>query len=74
MVKEPACQCRRCRKRRFDPWAGKIPWRRNGNQLQCSCLGNPVDKGDWWATVQGGHKRVGHGLVTKQQNKWIYRY
>ena len=23
--KEPACQCRRCG---FDPWAGKIPWRR----------------------------------------------
>ena len=23
--KEPACQCRR---RRFDPWVGKIPWRR----------------------------------------------
>ena len=23
--KEPACQCRRCG---FDPWVGKIPWRR----------------------------------------------
>ena len=23
--KEPACQCRRCA---FDPWIGKIPWRR----------------------------------------------
>ena len=26
--KEPACQCKRCRRRRFDPWVGKIPWRR----------------------------------------------
>ena len=26
--KEPACQCRRCKKRGFDPWVGKIPWRR----------------------------------------------
>ena len=25
MVKEPTCQCRR---HRFDPWVGKIPWRR----------------------------------------------
>ena len=25
MVKESACQCRRLR---FDPWVGKIPWRR----------------------------------------------
>ena len=23
--KEPACQCRR---RRFDPWVGKIPWKK----------------------------------------------
>ena len=28
MVKESACQCRRCKRRRFDPWVRKIPWRR----------------------------------------------
>ena len=22
------CQCKRCRRRRFDPWVGKIPWKR----------------------------------------------
>ena len=26
--KEPACQCRRCKRHGFDPWVGKIPWRR----------------------------------------------
>ena len=26
--KEPACQCRRHRRCRFDPWVGKIPWKR----------------------------------------------
>ena len=26
--KEPACQCRRCKRHGFDPWAGKIPWRK----------------------------------------------
>ena len=26
--KEPACQCRRCRRHGFDPWVRKIPWRR----------------------------------------------
>ena len=26
--KQPTCQCRRCRRRRFNPWVGKIPWRR----------------------------------------------
>ena len=25
---EPACQCRRPKRCGFDPWAGKIPWRR----------------------------------------------
>ena len=26
--KESTCQCRRYRRRGFDPWVGKIPWRR----------------------------------------------
>ena len=26
--KEPACQFRRCKKRGFNLWVGKIPWRR----------------------------------------------
>ena len=26
--KEPACQCRRCKRCGFYPWVGKIPWRR----------------------------------------------
>ena len=26
--KEPACQCRRSKRRGFDPWAWRIPWRR----------------------------------------------
>ena len=25
----------------------------NGNPLQYSCLGNPMDRGAWWATVYG---------------------
>ena len=26
--KEPTCQCRRCKRHRFNPWVRKIPWRR----------------------------------------------
>ena len=26
--KEPACQCRRCKRGWFSPWVRKIPWRR----------------------------------------------
>ena len=25
----------------------------NGNPLRYSCLGNPKDRGAWWATVHG---------------------
>ena len=35
---ESACQCRRPKKCRFDPWVRKIPWRGSGNPLQYSCL------------------------------------
>ena len=47
--KEPACQCRRCKRRGFDPWVGKIPWRRPWQPLQYSCLENPLDRGAWRA-------------------------
>ena len=39
---ECACGCRRPR---FHPWVGKIPWRRNGNPLQPSRPGNMVGRG-----------------------------
>ena len=32
---------------------GKSPGEGNGNPLQYSCLGNPMDRGAWWATVHG---------------------
>ena len=28
MVKKSVCQFRRCKRYRFDPWVGKIPWSR----------------------------------------------
>ena len=38
------------------PGSGRDPREGNGNPLQYSCLGNPMDRGAWWATVHGGHK------------------
>ena len=35
------------------PWWKRSPGEGNGNPLQCSCLGNPMDKGTWLATVRG---------------------
>ena len=33
------------------PASGRSPGERNHNPLQYSCLGNPMDRGDWQATV-----------------------
>ena len=60
--KESSCPRRR---RGFNPWFGKFLGEGNSNPLQNSCLGNPMDRGAWWATVHGGHKRVGHDLEPK---------
>ena len=35
------------------PGLEPCPGEGNGNPLQCSCLGNPLDRGAWWATVHG---------------------
>ena len=35
------------------PGSGRSPGERNGNPLQYSCLGNPMDRGAWQATVHG---------------------
>ena len=46
------------------PGLGRSRGERNGNPLQYSCLGNPMDRGAWWATVHGV-ARVRQDLETK---------
>jgi len=44
------------------------PGEGNGNPLQYPCLGNPVDRGAWWATVRGFTKsqpRLSNSTTTK---------
>ena len=48
------------------PRSGRYPGEGNGNPLQYSCLGNPMNRGGWQATVHVV-TRVGDNLVTKQQ-------
>ena len=35
------------------PGSGRSPGEGDSNPLQHSCLGNPMDRGAWWATVHG---------------------
>ena len=51
----------------------RVPGERNGNPPQYSCLGSPVDRGSWQATVHGV-TRVRHALATElQQQQPLYK-
>ena len=51
------------------PGLGRSPGGRNGNPLQYSCLGNPMDREAWQATTHGVTKEVDMIEVTKQQQQ-----
>ena len=44
---------------------GRFPGEENGNPLQYSCLGNPIDRGSC-GLQSVGSQRVGHDLAIKQ--------
>ena len=48
------------------PGSGRSSGEGNGNPLQYSCLGNPMDRGAWWATV---HRitRIRYDLLTNNR-------
>ena len=45
------------------PGLGRSPGEENGNPFQYSCLGNPMDRGAWWATV---HRDCTESDITEQ--------
>ena len=48
------------------PGLGRSPGEGSGNPLQYSCLGNPMDRGVWWATV--------HGVAKESDMTWHQNY
>ena len=52
----------------FNPWVRKIPWRRNGNPLQYSCLGNPMDRRAWQAIVH----RIAKSQIMDGRSGWWF--
>ena len=40
------------------PGSGRPPGVGNGNPLQYYCLGNPMDRGAWWAAIRGVRSRT----------------
>ena len=53
VVKNPPASAGDLRIEGSTPGLGRSPGGGNGNPLQCSCLGNHMDRGAWWATVHG---------------------
>ena len=49
--KEPTCQCRRYKRHGFNPWVGKVPWRRACQPSPVFCLEDLLDRGAWQAIV-----------------------
>ena len=52
--KEPAWQCRRHKRRGFDPWVGKIPWRRKRQPIPVFLPGEFL-----WTDEPGGLQSIG---------------
>ena len=51
VVKNPLASEGDARDMSFIPRLGRFSGKGNGNPLQCSCLGNPMSRGPWRATV-----------------------
>ena len=47
-------------KGRFDPWVGKIPWRREWLPTPVFLPSRGLDRGPWWAII--------HGVATTKRN------
>ena len=53
VVKNPPANAGDAEDSCLTPGSGRSPREGNGNLLQYSCLGNPMDRGAWGATVHG---------------------
>ena len=62
--KESTCQCRRCS---FDPWVGKIRWKKKCQPTPVFLPGKSHGQKSWVGyIVHGGSQRVRHDFVIKQ--------
>ena len=59
VVKNPLANAGDTRDAGLIPGSGRSPGGRNGNPLQCSCLGNPKDRGARWGYSPWGCKELG---------------
>ena len=76
--KESACQCRRPKRCRFDPWIGTIPWRREWQPTPVFLPGEPhghrslAGYSPWGRRVKTRLKRLStHSVYLLIPNSWF---
>ena len=62
---EPTCQCRRPKRCRFDPWVGKIPWRRKALPNPIFLPGESLGQRSLAGYSPYGHKELDMTEATK---------
>ena len=67
--KEPTCQCRRRKRRRFHPWVGKIAWRRKWEPTPVFLPGEPL-----WTEEPGGLQSIGSQRVWHDWSDLAYTH
>ena len=55
------------------PGLGRSPGEGNGNPIQYSCLGNPMNRGAWWAIVHRVAKSWKDLQLNKNKTKFLGR-
>ena len=71
-LSEFACQCRRHKRRGFDPCVKRLPGEGNGSPLRYSCLESPMDRRAWQTTDHRVTKELGTTEHThKMQDKTL---
>ena len=82
--KESACQCRRCKRCGFDPWVGKIPWRRtwqptpvvlpgesHGQRILAGTVHGVIKSWTRLSTHARAHTRHGASPTRPRGTSWI---
>ena len=66
VIKEPTCQCRRCKRHWFNPWVRKIPWRRECQPTPVLLPGKFHGQGSLVGLQSMGSQRVRHNWATER--------
>ena len=67
--KESSCQGRRCKRHRFDPWVGKIPWRRKRQSTSIFLLGKFHGQMSLVVYSPWGHKELDSNWVPEHMHQ-----